>query len=182
MFHIADVFLEGWEALYDICGNSVRMLTNQNAPLPCQITELDRSHKLVTHMPHLAYRHVLFGLQRWFFILNFQSSCQHVKVGSPHILKIHIFYFSWKKKNSWPLWTFLHSNTCREPHGYHTFKTSYESPVLHRLLQGSTHYFFRLFGCFIEASEFVNVLGKGCMHKCMLSHFSCVQLFVTYLL
>lgn len=71
MFCVADVllFLEGWEALYSICG----MLTNQNALLPCQITELDRFYKLVTHMPHLAYRHVLFGLERVF--LNFQSSC-----------------------------------------------------------------------------------------------------------
>ena len=31
----------------------------------------------------------------------------------------------------------------------------------------------------VEASEFVSVLGKGCVHTCMLSHFSCVQVFVT---
>ena len=31
----------------------------------------------------------------------------------------------------------------------------------------------------VEASEFVSVLGKGCMHACMLSRFRCVQVFVT---
>ena len=63
------LFLEGCEALHNICGNSVSMLTNQNASLSCQVSESDRFHKLVTHMPHMAYRHVLFGLQRVFLFL-----------------------------------------------------------------------------------------------------------------
>lgn len=43
MLSVADgfLFLEDWEALYNRCGNSVKMLTNQGAPLPCQRTELD---------------------------------------------------------------------------------------------------------------------------------------------
>lgn len=68
MFSVADVsrFLEGSKALYNVCGNSVRVLTNQNASLPCQITRVRQI--LQTGDPHATFghRHVLFGLKRLF--------------------------------------------------------------------------------------------------------------------